>query len=272
MIPFVDLAAQQAALRPALDRAIAEVLASGDYILGRPVARFEEAFAAACGARWGIGVNSGTSALHLALLASGIGAGHEVITTAFSFLASVAAIAYTGARPVLVDVAADSLTIDPDRIAAAVTPRTRAIMPVHLYGQPADLDPILAVARRHGLLVIEDAAQAHGAEYKGRRVGGIGDAGCFSFYPTKTSAPAARAGWSSPATTRSPAPSSWREAGNSRGRIATRRVASTTEWKPSRARYWGSSCPISTPGTRRAGRMRAATTRRYRPGRWRRRP
>jgi dTDP-4-amino-4,6-dideoxygalactose transaminase len=185
VIPFVDLAAQHVPLRGELQRAIAEVLASGEFVLGRPVARFEEEFAAHCGARWGIGVNSGTSALHLALLAARVGPGHEVITTAFSFLASAAAIAYAGARPVLVDIAADGFTIDPALIAAAITPRTRAIVPVHLYGQAADLDPILEIARRHGLAVIEDAAQAHGATYKGRRVGSLGDAGCFSFYPTK---------------------------------------------------------------------------------------
>ncbi len=185
MISFVDLAAQHAPLRPALDRAIAEVMASGEFVLGQPVARFEESFAELCGARWGIGVNSGSSALHLALLAAGVGPGHEVITTAFTFLATAAAIAYAGARPVLVDITDDGFTMDPALVAAAITPRTRAIVPVHLYGQPADLDPILAIARRHGLAVIEDAAQAHGAEYKGRRVGGLGDAGCFSFYPTK---------------------------------------------------------------------------------------
>jgi dTDP-4-amino-4,6-dideoxygalactose transaminase len=185
VIPFIDLAAQHAPLQPALDRAIAEVMASGEFVLGQPVARFEERFADLCGARWGVGVNSGSSALHLALLAAGVGPGHEVITTAFTFLATAAAIAYTGASPVLVDITDDGFTIDPARIAAAITPRTRAIVPVHLYGQPADLDPILAIARRHGLAVIEDAAQAHGAEYKGRRIGGLGDAACFSFYPTK---------------------------------------------------------------------------------------
>jgi dTDP-4-amino-4,6-dideoxygalactose transaminase len=130
-------------------------------------------------------VNSGTSALRLALLAAGIGPGDEVITTAFTFIATAAAIVDTGARPVLVDIGADSLTIDPEHIAGAITNRTRAIVPVHLYGHPADMDPILEIARTHGLAVIEDAAQAHGAEYKGRRAGSLGDAACFSFYPTK---------------------------------------------------------------------------------------
>jgi dTDP-4-amino-4,6-dideoxygalactose transaminase len=185
MIPFVDLAAQHAPLRDALAQAVAAVIDSGELVLGEPVAAFEEAFAGFCGARWGIGVNSGTSALHLALLAVGAGPGDEVIAPAFTFLATAASIAYTGARPVPVDVAADSLTIDPAAVAAAITPRTRAIIPVHLYGQPADMDPILAIARRHGIAVIEDAAQAHGAAYKGRSVGSLGDAACFSFYPTK---------------------------------------------------------------------------------------
>jgi dTDP-4-amino-4,6-dideoxygalactose transaminase len=130
-------------------------------------------------------VSSGTSALHLALLAARVQPGDEVITTAFTFVATVAAIGYAGARPVLVDIAPDSFTIDPERIEAAITPRTRAIVPVHLYGQPADMAAILDIARRHGLAVIEDACQAHGAEYQGQRVGSLGDAGCFSFYPSK---------------------------------------------------------------------------------------
>jgi len=185
MIPIANLARQHARIRPELDSAIAAVLTSGEFVLGHHVADFEEAFANHCGSRWGVGVNSGTSALHLALLAAGICAGHEVITTAFSFVATVAAIQYTGARPVLVDIAPQSFNLDVERIEAAITPRTRAIVPVHLYGHPADMDPILDIARRHGLAVIEDAAQAHGAFYKGRRVGSIGDAGCFSFYPSK---------------------------------------------------------------------------------------
>lgn len=185
MIPIADLARQHARIRQELDPAIADVLSRGEFILGRRVAEFEEAFADYCGSRWGVGVNSGTSALHLALLAAGIGAGHEVITTAFSFVATVAAIQYTGAHPVLVDIAPHSFNLDVERIEAAITARTRAILPVHLYGHPADMDPILDIARRHGLAVIEDAAQAHGALYKGRRVGSLGDAGCFSFYPSK---------------------------------------------------------------------------------------
>ena len=185
MIPFVDLKAQYHNIKPEIDAAIANVLESGQFVLGQDVAAFEKEFAAYCQVRHAVGVNSGTSALHLALLAAGVGPGHEVITVPFTFVATVAAIVYTGARPVFVDIEPSSLTIDVNQVEAAITPRTKAIIPVHLYGQPADMDPILDIARRRGLVVIEDAAQAHGAEYKGRRVGSLGDLGCFSFYPGK---------------------------------------------------------------------------------------
>jgi dTDP-4-amino-4,6-dideoxygalactose transaminase len=185
VIPFVDLQAQYARIREEIEAAVSTTLASGQFVLGSEVTAFEEEFAAYCGARFGIGVNSGTSALHLALLAAGVGPGDEVITVSCTFVATAAAVDYTGARPVFVDVDPATLTMDPSQLEAAITERTRAILPVHLHGQAADLDPILEVARRHGLRVIEDAAQAHGAEYKGRRVGAIGDLGCFSFYPGK---------------------------------------------------------------------------------------
>jgi dTDP-4-amino-4,6-dideoxygalactose transaminase len=185
MIPFLDLPAQYRSIKREIDAAVAAVLESGQFILGPEVAAFEQEFADFCGAAHAVGVNSGTSALHLALLAAGVGPGDEVITVPNTFVATIAAIRYTGARPVLVDVDPASCNIDVRRIGPAVTGRTKAILPVHLYGQPADMDPILGVARRHRLLVIEDAAQAHGAAYRGRRVGGIGDLGCFSFYPGK---------------------------------------------------------------------------------------
>jgi dTDP-4-amino-4,6-dideoxygalactose transaminase len=185
VIPFVDLKAQYHSIKSEIDEAVIRVLESSQFVLGKEVAAFEEDFAAYCGSKHALGVNSGTSALHLALLAAGIGPGDEVITTAFTFVATVAAIEYTGARPVLVDIEPASFNLDPARIEAAITPRTRAIMPVHLYGQPADMDPIMEIARRRNLIVIEDAAQAHGAEYKGRRAGSIGHLGCFSFYPGK---------------------------------------------------------------------------------------
>ncbi|MGE3933802.1 MAG: DegT/DnrJ/EryC1/StrS family aminotransferase [Rhodospirillaceae bacterium] len=185
MIPFLDLTAHHASLRDELAAAVARVLDGGQFVLGPEVAAFEAAFAAYCGAAQGIAVNSGTSALHLALLAAGIGPGDEVITTPFTFVATVAAIEYTGARPVLADVEPDTGALDPAAAAACITPRTRAILPVHIHGHPADMDRLGALARRHGLALIEDAAQAHGAELDGRRVGALGDIGCFSFYPSK---------------------------------------------------------------------------------------
>ena len=149
------------------------------------MAAFEQEFAAYCHSKHGIGVNTGTSALHLALLAAGVGRGDEVITVPFTFVATVSAIDYTGATPVFVDIDPQTFTMDAKQLEAAITPKTKAIIPVHLYGQCADMDPILEIAKRHGLVVIEDAAQAHGAEYKGRRAGSMGDMGCFSFYPGK---------------------------------------------------------------------------------------
>jgi len=185
MIPLVDLEAQYRSIGAELEAAVSAVLPTGRYVLGPEVEAFEQEFAAHVGAAHGVAVNSGTSALHLALLAAGIGPGDEVITVPFTFVATVAAIHYTGARTVFVDVDAASCTLDVAQLEAAITPRTKAVLPVHLYGQPADLDPILALADRHGLSVIEDAAQAHGAEYRGRRVGALGTSGCFSFYPGK---------------------------------------------------------------------------------------
>jgi dTDP-4-amino-4,6-dideoxygalactose transaminase len=185
MIPFVDLKAQYAGIKDEVNAAIQHVLDTCQFTLGSEVATFEQEFAAYSNAQYGIGVNTGTSALHLALLAAGIGAGDEVITVPFTFVATVAAIYYSGAKTVFVDINPQTFTMDVNAIEAAITPKTKAIMPVHLYGQPADMDPIMEIAKRHNLVVIEDAAQAHGAEYKGKRVGSIGDMGCFSFYPGK---------------------------------------------------------------------------------------
>jgi len=185
VIPFVDLRAQHQSIKAEVEAAIAGVLDSCQFTLGPEVAAFEEEFAAFCGRRYGVGVNTGTSALHLALLAAGVGPGDEVITTPFTFVATVAAIHYAGARPVLVDIDPQFYTLDPARLEAAITPRTRAVIPVHLYGQTADMAPILEIARRRGLTLIEDACQAHGAEYRGRRAGALGEMGCFSFYPGK---------------------------------------------------------------------------------------
>jgi len=185
VIPFVDLKAQYASIKSGVDAAIHGVLDSCQFTLGSEVAAFEQEFATYSQARHGIGVNTGTSALHLALLAAGVGPGDEVITVPFTFVATVSAIDYTGARPVFVDIDPQTFTMDPALVEAAITDKTRAIIPVHLYGQCADMDPILDIAKRHGLFVIEDACQAHGAEYRGRRAGSMGDMGCFSFYPGK---------------------------------------------------------------------------------------
>ena len=185
MLPLFDLTTQYRSIREEIREAVDHVLDNAHYILGPEVAAFEENFARYCGVRHAVGVNSGTSALHLAVLAAGIGPGDEVITVPLTFVATAAAIRYAGATPVFVDVDPVTLTMDPALIEAAITPRTKAILPVHLYGHPADMDPICAIARKHNLVVIEDCAQAHGATYKGRTVGGIGDYGCFSFYPSK---------------------------------------------------------------------------------------
>jgi dTDP-4-amino-4,6-dideoxygalactose transaminase len=184
-IPFVDLQAQHRAIKDQVEAALSGVIGQGDFILGRAVTEFEQAFADYCQAGYAVGVDSGYSALKLALLAYNVGPGDEVITAANTFIATALAISNCGAKPVFVDIDPDTYNIDPEQIEAAITPRTRAIIPVHLYGQPADMDPIVGIARRHNLLLIEDAAQAVGARYKGRRIGSIGHAAGFSFYPSK---------------------------------------------------------------------------------------
>jgi dTDP-4-amino-4,6-dideoxygalactose transaminase len=184
-VPFVDLTAQDAAIRAQAKRTTARILRDAEFILGPDVERFEEEFARYCECRCAVGVDSGTSALELALRAYGIGPGDEVILPANTFIATALAVSCAGATPVLADIDPFTYTLDVSRVEDAVTPRTRAIIPVHLYGQPADMDPILDIAGRHGLYVIEDACQAHGAMYKGRRVGSLGHAAAFSFYPSK---------------------------------------------------------------------------------------
>jgi len=185
VIPLVDLKAQYDLIRDEIDEAIQRVLDNTSFIGGSEVSSFEDAFAEYCGAKFAIGVSSGTEALRLALIACGVGEGDEVITSPSTFIATVEAIAGVGAKPVFVDVDEETNNIDPALIEAAITDRTKAIIPVHLYGYPVDMDPILDIARKHGLKVVEDAAQAHGAEYKGTRIGGFGDVACFSFYPGK---------------------------------------------------------------------------------------
>jgi dTDP-4-amino-4,6-dideoxygalactose transaminase len=184
-VPFLDLRAQYLTIREEIQAALEAVLESGSYAGGPFVRRFEEAFASYCGVQSAVGVGNGTDALWAALLSLGVGPGDEVITPPNAFIAVAEAITFCGATPVFVDVDPRTYNLDPAKLEPAITRRTKAIIPVHLYGQMADMDPIIAIARAHGLHVVEDAAQAHGAEYKGKRAGSIGDIGCFSFYPSK---------------------------------------------------------------------------------------
>lgn len=184
-IPFLDVGAAYLELKPEIDAAIARVLDSGWYILGEEVEAFEAEWASYCGARDAVGVANGLDALHLALLAMDVGPGDEVIVPSNTYIATWLAVSQCGARPVPVEPVESTFNIDPALIEAAITPHTKVILPVHLYGQPADLDPILAIARKHGLRVLEDAAQAHGARYKGQRIGAHGDVVAWSFYPGK---------------------------------------------------------------------------------------
>jgi dTDP-4-amino-4,6-dideoxygalactose transaminase len=185
MVPFLDMKARHAIRRNEFLRAIGEVIDSGDFSGGSFVECFEKEFAAYCGTRHAVGVGSGTDALWLTLLAMGIGPGDEVITVPMTFAATVEAICLTGATPVLVDINERTYTMSPRAFEKAITSKTKAVIPVHLFGQVAEMDPTIGIARKNGIRVIEDAAQAHGAEYKGRKAGSLGDAGCFSFYPSK---------------------------------------------------------------------------------------
>jgi dTDP-4-amino-4,6-dideoxygalactose transaminase len=185
MIPQNSPLANYLSHRSVIDSAIRRVLDSGQYILGKETLSFEQEFADYIGVKYGVGVGNATEALHLVLTALGVGHGDEVITVSHTAVATVAAIEMCGAIPNLVDIHTSHYTIDPDLVGRAITPNTKAIVPVHLYGQPADLEPILGLARKHHLYVVEDCAQAHGAEYRGKKVGSLGHAGVFSFYPTK---------------------------------------------------------------------------------------
>jgi len=185
MVPFVNLKLLHEPIRAEIDRVLREVIDAAAFIGGRYLAQFEENFASFCGVKYAVGASSGTAALHMALLASGVGPGDEVVTVSHTFGATVEAILHTGAQPVFVDIDPVTYTMDPSQIEGVITPRTKAIVPVHLYGQCADMDPICKIARRHGITVIEDAAQAHGARIGERRAGSMGDMACFSFYPAK---------------------------------------------------------------------------------------
>src|SRR6201987_4766227 len=184
-VPFLDLKSHHAPMLDEINRAIRDVIECSAFAGGPFVADFEQDFATYCDVSYALGVGSGTEALWLSLLACGVGAGDEVITVPSTFMATAEAITYCGARPVFVDVDERTYTMNPEALQSALTTRTKALIPVHLFGQSADMDPIVDFARKHGLCVIEDACQAHGAEYKGRRVGTLGDTACFSFYPGK---------------------------------------------------------------------------------------
>ncbi len=185
MIPIMDLKRQYLALKDEIDAAMREVLESGWFVLGKNVEAFEKEFAAYCGVRFAVGVSSGVDAIRLALAACGIGPGDEVLTVPNTAVPTALGISFTGAQPALVDVEPDTCLMNPRKVEAALTPRTKAVMPVHLYGQTAHMAPLRDIAKQRGLLLIEDAAQAHGATYRGRKAGALGDAGCFSFYPSK---------------------------------------------------------------------------------------
>lgn len=184
-IPFIDLKAQYTEIKSGLERSLGNLMERGDFILGKDVLEFENAFSRYIGSKYALGVNSGTDALFLGLLASGIGPGDEVVVPDYTYIASAFAVSYIGAKPVFVDIEERSFNIDPLKIERALTKKTKAIMPVHLYGQSARMDYIKALAKQHHLKIIEDAAQAHGAEFRGKKIGTLSDIGAFSFYPTK---------------------------------------------------------------------------------------
>ncbi len=185
MIPIFDSKRQYAQIGEEAEKAVCEVMRSGCYILGPNVKALEKELASYIGCNFTVALNSGTDALHIALRALDIGAGDEVITTAFTFVATAEAIGMVGAKPVFVDIDPDTFNIDPEKIEAAITPKTKAIIPVHLYGQPCDMESIMAIAKKHNLRVVEDCCQAIGSSFKGQKVGTFGDIGCYSFYPTK---------------------------------------------------------------------------------------
>ncbi|GED15500.1 transcriptional regulator [Aneurinibacillus migulanus] len=184
-VSLLDLTAQYEDIKPEIKQAVDNVLESGNYIMGPFVKSFEQAMAEYCGTKYAIGVANGTDALLLTLDALGVGAGDEVITTPFTFFASAEVISQLGATPVFVDIDPDTYNMDPAKLEAAITPKTKAIMPVHIFGQPVDMDEILEIANKHNVFVVEDACQAIGSRYKGKRIGSLGTAGCFSFFPTK---------------------------------------------------------------------------------------
>ena len=185
-VPFIDFKEQNRLIQSEVDTGFKKVFEKGDYILGEQAKTFENAFAAYCDVQYGVGVNSGTDALHLALAALDISQGDEVIVPTHTFIATALCVSFCQAKVVFVDIEKDTYNIDPQSFEKAITKKTKAVIPVHIYGQPANMDEIISIARKHGIKVVEDAAQAHGSRYKGRRVGSLGDVACFSFYPTKS--------------------------------------------------------------------------------------
>lgn len=185
-VKFLDLTPQYAEIKNEVDAGFQGIFQRGDYILGKDAREFEDEFAAYCGVKYGIGVNSGTDALYIALAALDIKCGDEVIVPTFTFIATALCISYTGAKPVFVDIDEETYNLDAKKLEKAINKNTKVILPVHLYGQPADMKEILAVAQKHNIVVMEDACQGHGSTYQGKRAGGIGKIGCFSFYPTKS--------------------------------------------------------------------------------------
>ena len=238
-VPFLDLRAHHAPLQKEILAAIQEVIETGAFAGGPFVARFEEDFAAYCQTHFAVGVGSGTEALWLSLLAFGIGPGDEVITVPNTFMATAEAISFCGAKPVFIDIDERTYMLDPDLFERAITSRTKAVIPVHLFGQMADMDPIMEIARKHQLRVIEDACQAHGAEYKGRRAGSIGDAGCFSFYPGKNLGALGEAGLSSQMIARSKKESGCCAIMVKRQSTAIPTLVGTRVWMGSRERCCG---------------------------------
>ena len=260
IVPFLDLEAHHRPHLEEFSEAIHQVIQSSAFAGGPFVAEFEEAFAAYCGCEHAIGVGSGTEALWLALLAKGIGPGDEVITSPMTFMATAEAISYCGATPVFVDIDPQTYTINPAGLEEAITPRTKAIIPVHLFGQTADMDPILEIARKHGLVVIEDAAQAHGAEYKGRRAGAIADVGSFSFYPGKNLGAFGEAG--ALVTNDAQLAQDVEFSGITARSVNTtiRWSDGTGEWMVSRELSWALSCVTSIKGTIDGACMPRTTT------------
>ncbi len=185
-VQFIDFTEQYKTIKPTIDTGLQKVFEKANFILGQEVKDFENEFAQYCNAKYGVGVNSGTDALYLALAALHIGPGDEVIVPTFTFIATALCVSYTGAKPVFVDVEDETYNIDPDKLKKAITKKTKAIIPVHIYGQPSNMDEIKEIAKKGKIKIVEDAAQAHGAMYKGKKVGSLGDVACFSFYPTKS--------------------------------------------------------------------------------------